>query len=1563
MKSIATQPHRVSLWGAVIGVLILTLASASLIWGGGLVHAQDDPIEYPEDGTDPVATFTATDPEEKDIDWTLDGVDAGDFKIDGGVLTFASQPDFENPADANTDNEYTVIVEASAGASDVTAVKTVTHEVTVNVTNVEEAGSIMLSTLQPQVGVEVIATLSDADTRAADGNTETISPTWQWYRGSTEIPGATAASFTPSSGDVGFLLVVKASYDDAEGDDKSAEQTSAHPVRSAPASNIAPVFPDEAVGNDAVLIMPREVDENTASGENIGAPIAATDPGDVLTYAFEGSTNNAAEGSFDIDRATGQLMTKAALNHEDAASYTVTVTATDPFGVPASAEVTIQVADVNEAPTIDDSPAAAESFAENGDVATAVEDYAATDQDDGEEATLAWSKKGADAGKFSITSGAGVLTFTASPNYESPGDADGDNDYEVTVVVTDADGNTDEHDVTVSVTNVEEDGTVTISTLQPRVGVELTAMLEDPDGDITGLMWQWYRATTINLGSLPTAECEEATDNNCSIKDATSAAYIPTSGDQGEMLTAVATYKDGAGTEADTESGEAAAEVITDRRPKAPEFPDQDMETEGDQTDQKKTVDENTASGQPIDDGNPVVATDPNPGDMLTYTLGGTDAASFGIADGTGQLQTKAALDHEKKDSYSVTVTATDSLNLTATVNVTIEVNDVDEVPDLDGDSSAMYVENGDGSVATYTATDPEDKDIVWTLVGNDDDDFSIVGGVLKFNSKPDYETPGDTGTDNEYAVTVQASAGASDDAAIKTATLAVTVTVTNMDEPGSIVLSTLQPQVGQQVTATLSDEDVVTNTSITWRWYRGSTEISGVSTTQSVTANYTPMEGDVGNRLRARATYDDDEGEDKSAQADSSRSIRRAPSSNTAPMFPDQDLGTDLSQTGQDREVAENTPAGRNIGAPVVATDSGDVLTYSLGGTGAALFEINRATGQLSTKAALDHEASGGDEHTVDVTATDPFGESATAEVTIEVTDVNEDPAIGGDPAAAISFAEINPTTPLPTYTATDQDVGEEATLEWSTKGADAGEFDISGGGVLTFSSTPDYESPGDANRDNDYKVTIVVTDTEGNTDEHDVTVSVTNVEETGTVTLSTLQPRVGVELTAMLEDPDGGITGLMWQWSKGGADIEDATSASYTPVADDIGATLTATATYKDGAGTDANTADEDAANTAIADTRNKAPKFPDQDDETEGDQTDQKREIPEGTAAAQNIGDPVTATDKQFETTSSATSVDDTLTYTLGGTDAASFDIMASSGQLQTKAALDHEDKDSYTVTVTATDPSSLSATVTVTIEVTDVDEAPMIMVGGLAISGDRSVEVEEGNTAVATYTAAGPDEASAMWDLSGDDAGDFSISSGGELAFMSAPDFENPADMDEDNVYQVTVEADDGTYMDTQDVTVTVTNVEEGAGSVTLSAMQPQVGVELTAMVSDPDGATSVTWQWAREDDQGAYVDIAGAMSAGYTPVDDDVGKHLRATVTYTDSVGPGKTGMEISAEPVAPSAPSDLLLAKYDNNPQDGRINREEVLDGIDAFFLNPSSALREEVLDLIDRFFEDLLGS
>ncbi len=103
-------------------------------------------------------------------------------------------------------------------------------------------------------------------------------------------------------------------------------------------------------------------------------------------------------------------------------------------------------------------------------------------------------------------------------------------------------------------------------------------------------------------------------------------------------------------------------------------------------------------------------------------------------------------------------------------------------------------------------------------------------------------------------------------------------------------------------------------------------------------------------------------------------------------------------------RSVAENTPAGENIGAPVAATDTdtGDTLTYSLGGTDAASFAIVAASGQLQTRAALDYETK--TSHSVTVSVSDGNGGSDSIDVTINVTDVVEDdtvqpPAGGGGP------------------------------------------------------------------------------------------------------------------------------------------------------------------------------------------------------------------------------------------------------------------------------------------------------------------------------------------------------------------------------------------------------------------------------------------------------------------------------------------------------------------------------------------------------------------------------------
>ena len=101
------------------------------------------------------------------------------------------------------------------------------------------------------------------------------------------------------------------------------------------------------------------------------------------------------------------------------------------------------------------------------------------------------------------------------------------------------------------------------------------------------------------------------------------------------------------------------------------------------------------------------------------------------------------------------------------------------------------------------------------------------------------------------------------------------------------------------------------------------------------------------------------------------------------------------------------------------------------------------------------------------------------------------------------------------------------------------------------------------------------------------------------------------------------------------------------------------------------------------------NRAPVF------SEGAST--TRIVSETAQASSPVGAPVTATDAD----------NDTLVYSLDGTDASSFDITSSSGQLLTRAGtvLDASTKATYSVTVVAND-GTVTATIDVTITVTEV-----------------------------------------------------------------------------------------------------------------------------------------------------------------------------------------------------------------------------------------------------------------
>ena len=153
----------------------------------------------------------------------------------------------------------------------------------------------------------------------------------------------------------------------------------------------------------------------------------------------------------------------------------------------------------------------------------------------------------------------------------------------------------------------------------------------------------------------------------------------------------------------------------------------------------------------------------------------------------------------------------------------------------------------------------------------------------------------------------------------------------------------------------------------------------------------------------------------------------------------------------------------------------------------------------------------------------------------------------------------------------ATDRD-GDP--LTYALSGTDASSFTInsSSGQIMVGTGTMlDFEDKAS------YTVTVRATDPDGADDTISVMVEVTNVDEDGVVTLSMMQPVVGRAVTASLDDPDGGVTGTTWQWANSDpmagtfADIDGATSESYTPVEGDVDMYMVAVAMYDDGHGTD--------------------------------------------------------------------------------------------------------------------------------------------------------------------------------------------------------------------------------------------------------------------------------------------------------------------------------------------------------------------------------------------------------
>ena len=616
-------------------------------------------------------------------------------------------------------------------------------------------------------------------------------------------------------------------------------------------------------------------------------------------------------------------------------------------------------------------------------------------------------------------------------------------------------------------------------------------------------------------------------------------------------------------------------------------------------------------------------------------------------------------------DEQTATVTVT--INVTD-VNEPPEVEDADGDP-ITSPVAVNYAEDDGGAVATYSAEDPEGLNVSWDLRGADASLFTIENGVLEFVSPPDFENPvsrsGDntatedaTGipegpaSDNVYSVIARAIAAraSGDTGPAQTFDFRVDVTVTDANEDGTIVLNRLQPEVNdatetdekyaaatRAITATLTDpDDPDGDVTPGWAWEVSETGSPSIDNNAhwgtapgegDETATYTPATPDEGKFLRVTATYSETIGDDPAE----TRTVRfmtsykvQAAGGGAANQSPDFEDGTvELS-------VAESIAVGRNVGrvtASVNSPSATDRLTYGLraatpaditavsgvdghadadaAAADAAAFEIDQATGWITTAGRLNFESRGTPDdgkYVVAVTVVDPSGLSDIVVVVITASDVNDNPVLSGRPELTIvenrdghteagvthdptQVFDGNAENTAPTvnvYSVDDQDA-HAGIARWELTGPDAGDLQLIGteGRTLVFKSAPDYENPADADGDNVYKVTVVAIDNAGGRAEFDVCIAVSNTQETGSITLvdengaEVTQPHAHGEVTAVLSDPDGGVRDVTWQWARSAnnpptngdpTDIAGETGDSYTPTNDDTGDFLEVTAMYRD-------------------------------------------------------------------------------------------------------------------------------------------------------------------------------------------------------------------------------------------------------------------------------------------------------------------------------------------------------------------------------------------------------------
>ena len=813
--------------------------------------------------------------------------------------------------------------------------------------------------------------------------------------------------------------------------------------------------------------------------------------------------------------------------------------------------------------------------------------------------------------------------------------------------------------------------------------------------------------------------------------------------------------------------------------------------------------------------------TDPE-GNALSYTLDGTDAARFDISS-TGAVSFKvspnfeAPGDADRDNVYDITVIASDGTLSSAARAVAITVTNVNEAPRVTSGATASVAENAAGTAYRVTATDPERSTLSYGLGGTDAALFNInaATGAVTFKVAPDFEAPADAGGDNIYDIAVTAS-----DGTLNSAVKAVAITVTDVVEAASLSDLAAGITFAENAAPQLLDADVVFTSGdplagrrlvvsgllaedrlsvLTQGNGAGQIGVSGGSISYGGTAFGTASGGSGADFTVSFNSNVTAEAVDALIQRLAYANTSDAPTTTrdlTINVINSNGLGfggigplTALTGT---LNPFNGFDANYNSAPAFVDLDGDGLLDLVSGETnGTLLAWRNTGTSAAPVFTALTGTAN-------PFNGIDVGHQSAPAFVDLD-SDGKIDLVSGGYEGTLLAWRNTG-TSAAPVFTALTGTANPFSGID------------------VVYSSTPAF-----VDLNGDGLLDLVSGDEFGRIAAwHNTGTSTVPVFTALTGTANPFRMDVGnhsapafVDLNGdgLLDLVSGATNGTLLAWRNTGnsaAPVFTALSGTADPfsgiqvgpppsyglskpafvdlngdglrelVSGEYDGTLLA---WRNGASLPKITVTVTAENDAPSVTSGATASF---------------AENANGTAYQAVASDPEGAA----------------LSYTLGGTDAARFDI-SSTGAVSFKvtpnfeAPADAGGNNIYDITVTASDGALSSAARAVAITVTNVNEAPSVTSGATASFAENAT-----GTAY-RVTATDPERSALSYGLGGTDAALFNINAAtGAVTFKTAPNFEAPADAGGDNVYDIAVTASDGTQSSApRAVAIAVTNVVE------------------------------------------------------------------------------------------------------------------------------------------------------